>query len=116
MHNQQLLAKYVYVLVRTDIPLADQIVQVGHACLDAGFKFQKPDEIVNLVVVGIESESRLLSILEKMSLRGIQFALFYEPDEQMGYTTACTAPLTVAHRREFRNFPLWNISREVSKE
>ncbi len=116
MPNHQLLDKYVYVLIRTDIPLADQIVQVGHACLEAGFKFQKPDDIVNLVVVGVESETRLLITLERLSLRGIQFSLFCEPDNQMGYTAACTAPLTVARRREFRNFPLWNFSREVMKE
>jgi len=30
------LTPYVYVLVRQDIPLADQIVQVGHICLEAG--------------------------------------------------------------------------------
>jgi len=110
-----LLSKYVYVLVRTDIPLADQIVQVGHACLEAGFKFQKPSEIVNLVVVGIESEIRLLATLERMSLRGIQFVLFHEPDGEMGFTAACTKPLTIAYRREFRNFPLWKPSREVSQ-
>ena len=115
MHNQQLRSKYAYVLVRTDIPLADQIVQVGHVCLEAGFKFQRPNEIVNLVVVGIESEVHLLATLERMSLRGIQFALFYEPDDHMGFTAACTEPLTITYRREFRNFPLWKPSREVSE-
>jgi hypothetical protein len=109
------LTKYVYVLVRTDISLTDQIVQVGHACLEAGFKFQKPSEIVNLVVVGIESEIHLLATLERMSLRGIQFVLFHEPDDQMGFTAACTKPLTVAYRREFRKFPVWKSAREVSK-
>lgn len=102
--------------MRIDIPLADQMVQVGHACLEAGFKFRKPSEIVNLVVVGIESETHLLAILERMSLRGIQFVAFNEPDDQMGFTAACTQPLTVAYRREFRNFPLWKPSREVSEK
>lgn len=101
--------------MRTDIPLADQIVQVGHACLEAGFKFQKPDEIVNLVVIGIESEIHLLATLERMSLRGIQFVLFHEPDDQMGFAAACTEPLTIAYRREFRDFSLWKPSREVSE-
>ena len=102
-------------LVRTDIPLTDQIVQVGHACLEAGFKFRKPSEIVNLVVVGIESKIHLLTTLERMSLSGVQFVLFREPDDQMGFTAACTKPLTIAYRREFRNFPLWKPSGEVSE-
>ena len=102
--------------MRTDIPLADQIIQVGHACLEAGFKFRKPDEIVNLVVLGIQSETHLLAILESMSLRGIHFVLLHEPDDHMGFTAACTEPLTIAYKREFRKFPLWDPSREVIKE
>jgi len=102
--------------VRTDIPLADQIVQVGHACLEAGFKFQKPNKTIHLVVVCVESKIQLLAALERVNLRGIQFVLFHEPDDQMGYIAACTQPLTVSYRREFRDFPLWKPSREVSKE
>lgn len=113
MDNQQLRPSFVYVLVRTDIPLADQIVQVGHACLEAGFKYQKPDEIVNLVVLRIDSEKELLIALEKISVKGINYALFHEPDDQMGFTAACTEPLDATYRREFHDFPLWKLSREA---
>lgn len=34
--------RYVYVLVRTDIPLPDQVVQACHASLEAGFAFNAP--------------------------------------------------------------------------
>jgi hypothetical protein len=103
------------VLVRTDIPLADQIVQVGHACLEAGFKYQKPDETINLIVLCVNSENHLLASIEKLDLRGIRFVVFHEPDDQMGFTAASTEPLKSIHRREFRNFPLWKSSREVIK-
>lgn len=102
-------------LVRTDIPLADQIVQVGHACLEAGFGFRKPVETVHLVVVCVESEAALLSAMERISLQGIQFAIFHEPDDQMGFTAACSEPLGTIYRRAFRHFPLWSITREVKK-
>ena len=102
-------------LVRTDIPLADQIVQVGHACLEAGFKYPKPDEIINLVLLTVISEKQLFDSLGKLDATGINYALFYEPDDQMGYTAACTEPLTAAHRYEFRRLSLWNSSREVIK-
>jgi hypothetical protein len=101
--------------VRTDIPLADQIVQVGHACMEAGFKFPKPDPPVNLVLLCVDSESQLLEVLEGIRLRGIRFALFHEPDEDLGFTAACTEPLENRHRREFRNLSLWPSSREVVK-
>jgi hypothetical protein len=99
--------------VRTDIPLADQIVQVGHACLEAGFKFQKPDETIHLVVVGVESQTQLLTVLEGLRLRDVRYVMFFEPDNGLGFTAACTEPLSNRYRREFRDFPLWKPSREV---
>ena len=115
MADRQLRPLYVYVLIRTDIPGADQIIQVGHACLEAGFKFRKPNETVNLVVLRVDSETHLLTTAEELSLRGIQLILFHEPDHQMGFTAACTEPLSVTYRREFRHFLLWKLKREVIK-
>jgi hypothetical protein len=83
--------------------------------LDAGFKFHKPDETINLVVLCVESETQLLAALERIGLQGIQSTVFHEPDDGMGFSAACTEPLQATYRREFRNFPLWNLSREVRK-
>ena len=113
MTDQQMCPTYAYVLVRTDIPLADQVVQVGHACLEAGFKFQKPDEPIHLVVVSIESETQLLTALERIRLVGIELVAFHEPDDDMGFTAACTEPLSAIYRREFRDYQLWELTREV---
>jgi hypothetical protein len=106
---------HAYILVRNDIPLADQIVQAAHACLEAGFKFPKPGATVNLVLLCVESESQLLAALEEIRLRGIQFVQFYEPDDDMGFTAACTEPLKDVYRREFRRLPLWTPPREAVK-
>ena len=102
--------------MRTNIPLADQIVQVAHACLEAGFTFQKPNETIHLVVICVDSETHLLTALEKIGLHGIQFVVFHEPDDQMGFTAACTAPLSTNLRREFRSFRLWDSTREEIKK
>jgi hypothetical protein len=101
--------------VRTDIPLADQIVQMGHACLEAGFEFKKPNKTVHLIVLCVGSESELLAALEWIGLHGIQYIVFHEPDDGLGFTAACTEPLNATYRREFRDFPLWNAKREVIK-
>jgi hypothetical protein len=71
--------------------------------------------MVNMVLLSVDSEKHLMNSLEKIRLRGIQFVTFYEPDNQMGFTAACTQPLTAVYRREFRNFSLWTSSREVIK-
>jgi len=98
-----------------DIPLANQIVQVGHACLEAGFQFQKSKNSIHLIVVCVESESHLFAALERIKLQGIQFVAFHEPDGEMGFTAACTEPLSTTFRKEFRNFRLWEPPREVSQ-
>jgi hypothetical protein len=83
--------------------------------MEAGFIFQRPNEIVNLVLLCVGSESELLKVLDGLRYRGIQFAMFNEPDDDMGFTAACTEPLQAHYRREFRNFPLWPSSGEVIK-
>jgi hypothetical protein len=100
-------------LVRTDLPLTTQIVQVGHACLEAGFKFSKLDEIINLVLLDVATEAHLLATFDEISIKGIQAVMFYEPDNHLGFTAICTEPLDRYFRHEFRAFQLWKPSREV---
>lgn len=99
---------YAYVLVRTDISLAQQIVQVGHACLEAGRWFVWPDTPCNLVVLSVANVSDLQAAIERIQLAEVRIALFYEPDHQLGLTAACTEPISGAFRRLFRRFPLWD--------
>jgi len=95
------------VLVRTDIPLAQQVVQVGHACLEAGRRFDWPEELCNLVVLGVATQHDLQINVERARLAGIRIAVFDEPDDGLGITAACTEPLTGSIKRVFRRLPLW---------
>lgn len=97
---------YIYALVRTDIPLADQIVQVGHACLEAGGAFAPPPGC-HLVVLQVGSEPQLWRMVERAEIAGIPMKVFFEPDDGMRYTAACSAPVGGAQRRIFRHLPLW---------
>jgi hypothetical protein len=93
--------------VRTDIPLADQIVQVGHACLEAGRRFVWLAEPCNLVVLSVPSVAHLRDAVVRAELAGIHCAIFHEPDDEMGNTAACTEPISCDQRRMFRRYPLW---------
>ncbi len=95
---------YSYVFVRTDIPLADQIVQVGHACLEAGNKFGKSGY---LIVLQVRSQDRLLEALEHVEQHDIKSVLFYEPDDEMGYTAFCTQTVVGEQRKYFKKYKLW---------
>jgi hypothetical protein len=95
--------------VRKDIPLAAQIVQTGHACLEAGEKFSQPhDKPGFLIVLAVPSEESLIDAVEQINQRGIQTVVFFEPDNQLGYSAACTQPVTEPQRGIFRKYPLWD--------
>ena len=106
------MRKYIYVVVRTDIPLADQIVQVGHACFEAGIKFGEPD--CHMVLLQTDNEHNLNKIIQKLTDYDIQSVVFYEPDsvsddttDPMGHTALCTEPLRGKYRMIFKDHLLW---------
>lgn len=94
-------------LVRTDIPLADQLVQVGHVCLESGNRFEQPTNPSHLVLLSVSSEQQLYDAVAKIELAGIRYEIFYEPDDDMRYTAACTEPISSKHRHIFRKFSIW---------
>ncbi len=97
----------MYVLVRADLPLADQLVQAGHACLEAGREFAPPGPPCHLVMLSVPSRAALHAALARLALAGIRSTLFHEPDRDLGTTAACTEPVSGPHRRLFRRYPLW---------
>ena len=85
-----------------------QVVQTGHACLEAGNKFQQPgNEPTFLVVLQVPDQEALLAAVERIQAQGIDVAVFYEPDYDMGYTAACTQPVEYKYRNVFRKYNLW---------
>ena len=93
--------------MRTDIPVADQLVQVGHACLEAGSRFNLPEASCNLVLFGVSSQARLREAAAWVEMAGIKCVTFFEPDDDLGYTAACTEPVRGGARRFLRRFNLW---------
>ena len=105
-NDTQVVQYYVYVLVLTDIPLADQIVQVGHACLEASNHFDLPLIPCNLILLAVHSEYDLLNTVERADMDGVRFYVFHEPDNGLGFTAACSEPISNPGRRLFRRLPL----------
>ena len=98
---------YIYVLVRTDIPVADQMVQVGHVCYEAGLKFgAEPDTY--LVLCQVDTEEALLEAELRLNHEGIETHKFHEPDDDMGYTALCSQPVSGNLRNKFRRYKLWS--------
>lgn len=117
---------YVYIMVRTDIPLAHQITQACHAALEIGFDHSRPqgpsnnDSPVHLVTLAIDDEESLMAFAHRLSMRNQRHHVFYEPDhyqgKPMGYTALSSAPVYGADRKIFRGFPLWHPEHAKDRE
>lgn len=92
--------------IRTDIPIADQMVQVGHVCYEAGLKFNANPHTY-LVLCSVHNEKELLAVEESLGCHNIESHKFYEPDDDMGYTALCSEPINGAKRKLFRKYRLW---------
>lgn len=93
--------------MRTDIPLADQLVQVGHVCIEAGNQFHLPPLPCYLALLGVPSKDVLLEAVARLEIAGVRCAVFYEPDDGLGYTAVCTEPIIGDRRKLFKRFSLW---------
>lgn len=103
---------YIYTFVRKDLPPEQCIVQIGHACYEAGKKFQDEHGISSLVLLSANSEAHLEEIAYELEDRGIDFYMFYEPDfGPMGYSAICTRPVT--DRREQNFFRKWKLYKQA---
>ena len=91
---------YIYTFVRQDLSPEQRIVQIGHACYEAGKKFQDDLGVSNLVLLSVENEDELTDIAFKLDMRGIGYYMFYENDIN-SYTAICTVPVIEGNERSF---------------
>lgn len=93
---------YIYTFIRKDLSPEQRIIQIGHACYEAGKKFRDDNGTSSLILLSAENEGDLKSIADQLGRRGIDFYIFYEPDfGPMGYSALCTEPI---FDRSLRNF------------
>lgn len=104
----------VFVFVRADLPLADQIVQVGHACLAGASSFAIAPSC-RLILIGLADRAALHRAAAYCDARAIRTVAFHEPDPvspgspPMGLTAVCTEPLPHSRRKLLRRFRLWTM-------
>ncbi|MEM9347587.1 MAG: peptidyl-tRNA hydrolase [Planctomycetota bacterium] len=97
----------MYVLVRTDLPPAQQAVQSCHASIEAARQFLEPDaHHPHLVVCGVRGEEALHQARDRLEALGIRCCAFVEPDRDHEVTALATEPLSGGRRRLLRRFKL----------
>lgn len=104
---------YIYTFIRRDLSPEQKIVQLGHACHEAGklLKHEENRETSNLILLSAADEKDLKSIARKIDCAGIDFYMFYEPDIN-SYTAICTRPVVSDKERSF--FRKWDLYRDTN--
>jgi len=96
------------VIVRKDLPVAQQLVQAAHAAHESGLHLCEDKSKVNfLVALEVSDEERLLEAHERLQDRGIDTILFREPDRENEATALCTEPIRGNRRKIFSKYSLW---------
>ena len=94
--------KWVYVFVRTDLPLNDLAPQLAHACLEAGRQFQPTS--TSVVIVGVKNTKKLIEAADLLDRNKINYYLWEEPEWGYGYTSMATEPLDEDKKNLFKSF------------
>ena len=103
------MPKRMYVFVREDMPVVQQIVQTGHACAEVGQAFGNQKDC-HLILIGVKDEESLCTVLNYVARHGIRFKIFFEPDSWANsYTALATEPIEESMQFLFKQFNLWRV-------
>lgn len=102
------MSSYIYTFIRDDLSPEQKIVQIGHACYEAGKLLPRDQlsETPNLILLPAADEDELMDIADRLFCFGIDFHIFYEPDIT-SHTAICTRQITSDRERNF--FREWDL-------
>ena len=100
---------YTYIFLRKDLKPVYYIIQAGHAIQEAAFAFGKPESMVpvHFTLFEVKNSVDLLKTAEHLERIGIKYKMFYEPDDETGYTAIATEPL-IGKGKTFKKYKLFN--------
>lgn len=96
-----------YTFIRMDIPIQHQITQACHSAIQAGAEFLSPEQIPYLITLQAKDQEHLFQIKEFLEYCNIRYYMFFEPDNNMGYSSITTEPLNKEQSKKLSNFKLW---------
>lgn len=101
-------ANMTLIVVRTDIPLAQQMVQACHASALAGTTFSGWQEDTRMALLAAKDETALIAAGLRLHQLGISFCEFSEPDHGIGFSALASAPIAWKKaRKALPSLPLW---------
>jgi hypothetical protein len=105
------------VIVREDLPQAQQVVQACHAVAEAVHAFGGlQPEHPHLVVCGVEDEPSLHRARDHLTRAGVRCRTFRDSDLDNQLTALASEPVRAHGRRPFRRFRLLRFPESAKKE
>jgi len=102
---------YIYTFIRDDLSPEQKIVQLGHATWEAGLRFRNPGSVASLILLHADNEADLIKIARKLDTKDIEYYMFFEPDDDTGYSALCTRPIFSDYERSL--FGKWDLYRHT---
>lgn len=97
---------YVYALVRADLSIEQIAVQACHAVYEAGIHLPPGTDATRMIVCTVPDQAALLAAAVRLERNGVAHRLFFEPDNEVGYSALATEPLFAPARRLLAKYPL----------
>ena len=99
---------WIYVFVRTDIPLEQVVVQSNHAAYESGLAFENHGtEPSSLIVIQCKNKHKLEKAYNEILGKGIDLVQFNEPSWDYGFTAFASAPVPQEQREIFKKYQLF---------
>lgn len=100
--NQQIEQQWIYVFVRTDIPVAQQAVQTAHAVYELARNANSTDDHPSFVFLECDNLGETMCKFSEYKTYP-----FYEPYNDWGLTAFAVGPVKQSDRLLFKEFKLW---------
>ena len=100
---------YMYVAIRRDLSVPQQVVQSCHAAIEACERYHSSVmEHPSVIVLGIKTEKKLENFMEWARINNFRFKEFREPDRDNELTSVAVFPVTEEQQSLFRKWQLLN--------
>ena len=96
----------MYIFVRQDISIPQQLVQASHAAHESGLAHSHSGKSNSIIIFGTKDKAELESLLDRFHPE-IPCYPFYEPYKDTGLTAFATYPIPEEDRHIFKEFKLW---------
>jgi hypothetical protein len=100
--------RWLYLFIRQDIPVAQQITQSNHATYSLALAYNPACDIPNIVTIGVPDLAALKRVQYKLVQNQIPHYAWTEPDFDLGFTSITTVPLDFNQKQILKNYRVYS--------